>query len=165
MQEAPPSRSHPKNGWGLHWFFFQTVCPCGLGAFPYGLVESTAADRAAADKRRGGTWGMRGRPLLCKKRLPRAPTRRTAGDCIVFSFGQYAPAGWARFPASRLSPRRLTEPPRTCGVGDVGECEGGRFFARSASLALPPEERLGIALVFLSDGMPLRVGCVSLRVG
>ena len=95
MQEAPPSRSHPKNGWGLSWFFFQTVCPCELGAVPYGLVESTAADRAAADMRRGG---------------------------------------------------------------HVGECEGGRFFARSASLALPPEERLGIELVFLSDGMPLRVG-------
>ncbi len=54
MQEAPLSRSHPKNGWGLNWLFFRTVCPCELGADSCELVESTAADRATADKRRGG---------------------------------------------------------------------------------------------------------------
>ena len=66
MQEAPPSRTHPKNGWGLNWYFFRTVCPCELGAVPCELVESTAADRAAADMRRGGYVGRCGMKTLGK---------------------------------------------------------------------------------------------------
>ena len=56
-------------------------------------------------------------------------------------------ARWVRFLASSMSPRRLTEPPRTCGIeGTQGNSGGGRFSKRSASPGPPPEEWLGISL-------------------
>ena len=85
---------------------------------------------------------LRGRPLLCEKRLPRTPSRRAAGegrwgeaaslreaplprplsrraagDEGVRSCIQVAPASWARFLWSGLRSRRLTEPPRPTGDG------------------------------------------------
>ena len=60
---------------------------------------------------------LRGRPLLCEKRLPRPPSRRAAGDEGVRSCIQVAPASWARFLWSGLRSRRLTEPPRPTGDG------------------------------------------------
>ena len=52
-------------------------------------------------------------------------------------------------------------------LGDPVEVtvRGYELSLRKADAEIPPEERLGIALVFLSDGMPLRVGCGFLRVG
>ena len=60
---------------------------------------------------------LRGRPLLCEKRLPRTPSRRAVGDGGVRSGIQVAPASWVRFLWGGLRSRRLTEPPRPTGDG------------------------------------------------
>ena len=52
--------------------------------------------------------------------LPQTPSpEEWLGFELVLSFIQYAPASWARVPVAWFSPRRLTEPPRTCGVEDA----------------------------------------------
>ena len=40
---------------------------------------------------RAGEGVLRGRPLLCEKRLPRAPTRRAAGNRLELSFKRARP--------------------------------------------------------------------------
>ncbi len=57
LREAPPPGPLPKSGWGSSWFFLHTICPCEVGADSCELVEVTAADRAAATVRGGGTPG------------------------------------------------------------------------------------------------------------
>ena len=54
MQEAPPPGPLPKSGWGLSRMVFPAWFPLRVGAVPLERVESTAADRAAADLQRVG---------------------------------------------------------------------------------------------------------------
>ena len=55
LRKASPSRSLPESSWRSGWDVFSClVPPKGVGASPIDLVESTAADRAAADVR---GWG------------------------------------------------------------------------------------------------------------
>ena len=51
LQEAPPPGPLPKSGWGLSRMVFPAWFPLRVGAVSFSLVESTAADRAAADVR------------------------------------------------------------------------------------------------------------------
>ena len=56
LREAPPSRSLPKSGWRLRCAILRSWFRLSVGAVPCCLCESTAADRAAADVRRGGVY-------------------------------------------------------------------------------------------------------------
>ena len=96
-------------------------------------------NKAQKEYKEGNVKGMRGRRLLCKKPLPRAPSRRTDGlgdsggeaaslreaplpqapspeerlGIGLFSLLEVrAHESWARVPAVWLWSRRLTEPPR-----------------------------------------------------
>ena len=70
------------------------------------------------------------------------------------------PVRWVRFPAACVSLWRLTEPPRTCGVGNEPLCppvagtspfRGG--FTGSATKRLPPQREL--SAVRLTEDKPL----------
>ena len=68
LREAPPSRSLPKSGWRLGCAILQSWFRLRVGVPLMELRESTAADRAAADVRRGGrvcgrAKGLCDRPL------------------------------------------------------------------------------------------------------
>ena len=65
LREAPPSRSLPKSGWRLAGLFLHRWFRLRVWLFPIGLVEVTAADRAAATVRRlisllAYKWGPEG---------------------------------------------------------------------------------------------------------
>ena len=66
---------------------------------------------------------------------------------MVFPADLCAHARWARFPASCMSPRRLTEPPRTCGVW-------GRIWKGSNSLIAG-----GAFLMLCDKGQRIRSPC------
>ena len=79
MQEAPPPGPSRRTVGNKLDCSFRGSPPCKVGAVSCKLVKSTAADRAAATcLLRGLARSLRGRRLLCKKPLPRAPSRRTA---------------------------------------------------------------------------------------
>ena len=72
------------------------------------------------------------------------------------------PERWVRFPAAWLSPRRLTEPPRTCGVGGTNPSARLRRappLAGEALRGMPPKGFLCGGRAYLSpsaaaDGLP-----------
>ncbi len=74
---------------------------------------------------------LRGRRLLCKKPLPRTPSRRTAGVRGDFSAYLVPPAGCGRLPVAWLWSRRLTEPPRPADTRDAGDAEGLKKYAEN----------------------------------
>ena len=59
LREAPlpPDPSLPKSGWRLAGVFLHRRFRLRVGVSPIDLVESTAADRAAADMQRWGKTG------------------------------------------------------------------------------------------------------------
>ena len=59
LREAPlpPDPSLPKSGWRLAGMFLHRRFRLRAGMSPIDLVESTAADRAAADMQRWGKTG------------------------------------------------------------------------------------------------------------
>ena len=75
-------------------------------------------------KRRGGrNGGVSGGRGGFSERSPSPPRPLSPEERLAFGLVASAevvpPERWEWFPASWLSPRRLTEPPRTCGVGGL----------------------------------------------
>ena len=111
----------PKSGWGSSWFFLHTICPCEVGADSCELVEVTAADRAAATVRGGETPGE---AASLREAPPPDPLPKSGWGSSWFFFRAICPCELARIPASWLRSRRLTEPPRPCGVGKRENSDG-----------------------------------------
>ena len=96
--------------------FFRRFAPCAVDCTDAGIIRIKI---------------LRGRRLLCKKPLPRTPSRRAAGVRGDFSAYLVSPAGCGRLPVAWLWSRRLTEPPRPADTRDVGDAEGLKKYAEN----------------------------------
>ena len=84
-------------------------------------------------------WGER-RLLREKPLSPQTPlSRRAAGVRVDSSFRQAAPASWARFPASGLWSRRLTEPPRPAQCWATIKLQGKRAEGVAGAIGKLPD--------------------------
>ncbi len=82
----------------------------------------------------GEAASLREAPLPPDSSLPKSGWRSAGygSSCLV------PPAEWVRFHAAYASPRRLTEPPRTCGVGERHiDCFLMRVAGNAGAFVLP----------------------------